>query len=706
MSITRRLISINFLICIAFIAFTLIVYFSFDNVEKVLKNIFVSETRRIVKNSNMTRELSRILSEINLVVNTFYGKKDLLKNKGNHALKEIDKLLNQADKNSLKIILIDFKDKIQAVLRHCYKINAVREQIKTLENDFHNNLNYLDNIVAEKLIELIINNEDNTDIEQISTLISGYKSSFVQIELQFMRHGLEHFKGSMHKQKHPLISGLNDLHLRLRTLTASIPAISEHGRKLMNCISEYKRLIPKFHIAGRELKIMLENMDNTREKLLLQMEYTDQQVEEKTDEAGRALSNLISRSLIIIFIIFLGILPVFILGGITALSIKKPIHKLIDYIEQLAKGQIPEKINENFRGEFIRVKENLNILIQATSKVTNIAEDIADGRLDVIVQTRSKNDRLMSALDSMIQSLKKLKKETDTMIHAVSLGQLDISGNADSFRGGWRTLVLGVNDLIKGLSSSVATSIALSNKMELARRIQTSLLPKSLENIHPELEISAAMLTAEQVGGDYYDISKDQENKLWISIGDVSGHGMSPGLIMMMAQTIHTSVTYLTDTDPANAIIRTNEIMFKNVHERLKETHFMTFTTMKYLGSGHFQYAGAHLSMILYRKKTKKCELVKTRGIYLNLKKDISRSIKNRDICMNSGDILVLYTDGLTEAVNPHGKILDIEGLVRIIIKHAVCNPESMKNKILKDVISWCGNHRTDDMAVVIVKRK
>ncbi len=227
----------------------------------------------------------------------------------------------------------------------------------------------------------------------------------------------------------------------------------------------------------------------------------------------------------------------------------------------------------------------------------------------------------------------------------------------------------------------------LSREMELARKIQTSLLPGSTENIHPDLEIAAAMIPADQVGGDFYDFSFDRAGHLWFAIGDVSGHGVTPGLIMMMAQTIHTTVTTNFECDTRSVVVKTNEILFMNVHERLRESHFMTFTALKYLGDGLLQHAGAHLSMIVFRQKTGACELIRTRGVYLNFKKDISKATKNAEFSLDPGDVLVLYTDGLTEAEDRDGKMLDLDGFVKIVEKHAHQEPEAMKDTIMADVI-------------------
>jgi len=246
----------------------------------------------------------------------------------------------------------------------------------------------------------------------------------------------------------------------------------------------------------------------------------------------------------------------------------------------------------------------------------------------------------------------------------------------------------------------------LAQEMELAHKIQTCLLPTSFLNIHPDFEIAAAMVPADEVGGDFYEIALDKSGLMWVSIGDVSGHGVTPGLIMMMAQTVHTTLTTGPGHDARNAVVRINEILYKNVSERLGERHFMTFNALRYLGDGKFEHAGAHLRIIVHRRESGESELIRTRGVYLNFRKDISKPTKNSYFELGEGDVMVLYTDGLTESENPDGEMLDISGLIRIVEKHIRLEPEAMKESIMADVLEWCDNKREDDMTLVIVKRK
>ena len=177
-------------------------------------------------------------------------------------------------------------------------------------------------------------------------------------------------------------------------------------------------------------------------------------------------------------------------------------------------------------------------------------------------------------------------------------------------------------EVLKLLASQIAISIKnatliqnlreqerLQKEMEIASRIQTSILPVS--PTHNELDITAIMRPAEEVGGDYYDLIFDNENNLWFAIGDVSGHGVTAGLIMIMAQsTIYSSIKGDETITPKDAIVKVNRILTENIRHRLNETHFMTMCLVEYIGNGRFITAGLHIDILIYRKQQKKCEFI------------------------------------------------------------------------------------------------
>ncbi len=248
-------------------------------------------------------------------------------------------------------------------------------------------------------------------------------------------------------------------------------------------------------------------------------------------------------------------------------------------------------------------------------------------------------------------------------------------------------------------------NVRMHAEMDLARQIQTALLPQMVKHLHPDFEIAATMLPAEEVGGDYYDVALDREGALWLGIGDVSGHGVTPGLIMMMAQTVHTTITTNYHASARDIVCMINKVLFKNVRGRLKEDHFMTFTTLKYLGNGRFQHAGAHLKLIVYRQRIQMCDVITTQGTWLNFVPDIEHATVNAEFTVDVGDLLVLYTDGLTEVWNSQKNMLDIHGFTEIVTRHAEKEVEVCRDAILHDVMTWCQQNQKDDMSLIVVRR-
>jgi predicted ATPase/serine phosphatase RsbU (regulator of sigma subunit) len=247
----------------------------------------------------------------------------------------------------------------------------------------------------------------------------------------------------------------------------------------------------------------------------------------------------------------------------------------------------------------------------------------------------------------------------------------------------------------------------LQQEMAIAEKIQTSLCPAAPE--HDELEITAIMRPAEEVGGDYYDVVTDKDNNTWFAIGDVSGHGVTPGLVMMMAETgFNVVVEGKSTLTPSEAMVEVNRILNKNVRQRLQETHFMTMSFLKYTGSGKFGYAGSHLDIVVWRAASKKCELFKTDGLFLCIIPDITPMTKDFDITLNSGDIMVLYTDGVIESryKGDRTKLWGMEGLCEAVENSASGGVEAVKDAVVKGALDWCDHKPDDDITMIVIKKK
>src|SRR5919198_350639 len=192
---------------------------------------------------------------------------------------------------------------------------------------------------------------------------------------------------------------------------------------------------------------------------------------------------------------------------------------------------------------------------------------------------------------------------------------------------------------------------ALWGEMEVAKRIQTSLLPK-LHQVNG-YALAASMQPADEVGGDYYDVVESEKGETWLCVGDVSGHGVESGLIMMMTQTsIFTAVNRAAAQKPSEVLTAANTVLKTNI-SRMGADRYVTCMAMR-LDPESVTFAGKHQDVLVYRARTGTTEQISTEGVWLGVVDDVTEQFPDVTLPIEEGDVLLLYTDGVTEAMNDH----------------------------------------------------
>jgi serine phosphatase RsbU (regulator of sigma subunit) len=211
------------------------------------------------------------------------------------------------------------------------------------------------------------------------------------------------------------------------------------------------------------------------------------------------------------------------------------------------------------------------------------------------------------------------------------------------------------------------------------------------------------MIPAKEVGGDYYDIIETPKGDQWVTIGDVSGHGVDSGLIMMMAQTsILSKVNNNGSCGPSELLSSINGIIRENI-SRLGSDHYMTMMALR-LSQTDMTIAGKHQDLIIYRAALNKIENVIIPGTWLGITDDIKKSLPEVTVEINAGDIVLLFTDGLTEATNSDGEMFDQAGLEQALHKYADLPVRKLRDKIIEEVMSF-QEKQSDDMTLVVIKK-
>ncbi|EPE95042.1 SpoIIE family protein phosphatase [Rhizobium grahamii] len=249
-------------------------------------------------------------------------------------------------------------------------------------------------------------------------------------------------------------------------------------------------------------------------------------------------------------------------------------------------------------------------------------------------------------------------------------------------------------------------NLRLGAELDVARHIQMMVLPRAAElGAVEHLEIAAYMRPADEVGGDYYDVLQSGRS-LKIGIGDVTGHGLESGVLMLMVQSVARALLEAGETDPSKFLAHLNSAIFKNI-ERTRTDKHLTLSFLDYDGD-RLTISGQHEDLIVIRQ-TGEVERIDTGdlGLPVGLESDITPFVDTREISFEKGDLIVLHTDGVTEAENSSGELFGIDRLCQSARRLHGQSAEEVKDGIIDGLMAYIGTQKIhDDITLVVMRHR
>lgn len=223
----------------------------------------------------------------------------------------------------------------------------------------------------------------------------------------------------------------------------------------------------------------------------------------------------------------------------------------------------------------------------------------------------------------------------------------------------------------------------LERELELAQTVQRTLLPRAIPAI-PGLDIAAYSRPAQILGGDYFDFAEFEDGKHCLAIADVAGHGISASLHMASVQTMLQSIV-ASSSSPAEVVSQIHRLFIHNIN-------FTTFVTLFIVafepGSNKMTYCSAgHNPAILVHSDMNISEpysLLAPTGPAIGLIEEAVFADEHIDL--RSGDLLLMYTDGLVEATNHHMEMYGMRRLQRVALSHRLMSAGDAIREIRKSV--------------------
>ena len=256
-------------------------------------------------------------------------------------------------------------------------------------------------------------------------------------------------------------------------------------------------------------------------------------------------------------------------------------------------------------------------------------------------------------------------------VHIIRDGNLDYrvsinTGNElEELGEAFNKMTLSLSEHMDNLKRVTADKERMSTELDVASRIQLSLLPKRMASSGNEFDVCAFMKPAKEVGGDFYDYFTTDESRLWLVAADVSGKGIPASLFMMMGKTLIKNMAATIGT-PARILKEANS----RLNEHNEEMMFITcFVCVIDLSTGKMTFAnGGHNIPFYCQNGSEYVKIENTPDLPLAVFNDTE--YKDSYIYLKEGDRLFLYTDGVTEAMNEKGCLYGEERL-RVVLNDA-----------------------------------
>ncbi len=242
--------------------------------------------------------------------------------------------------------------------------------------------------------------------------------------------------------------------------------------------------------------------------------------------------------------------------------------------------------------------------------------------------------------------------------------------------------------------------VALQNELDLASSTQQSILPKVFPR-STDYQVFGHMEPARNVGGDFYDVIRLEDSQVGLAIADVSDKGVPAALFMMSSRTLLKGAAIGT-SDPGEALREVNELLYE-------ENETMMFVTVLYSiydpETGTLTYSnGGHDAPLLVRSDGTSELLPLTGGVALGVAPDFE--FPSQSVQLEAGDTVVLYTDGVTEAMNGEGEQFGVSRMHEVFAANPPENSEQAARAMFDAVRDFVGDTpQSDDITCLVLRR-
>ena len=407
--IASKLILMNILILLVFCGICGVTIYSFANIERLVTKIITTDISQNIENAGLLRELSGVFAEANHIAGIFIKNERVLNSQGTHLVRQMNELVAKNTDSRLKQPLKDFSLQLDLFFRQCGHINTVVRTLELNADKLLQELNGLDKTISEKRISLILKGYDPTILEQLAALTSGYHDTLQEINLQFERLIIEHDRSIDNKRLQPILSLIDDLNLRIQTLTASEPDIAAFGPRLSQNLRVYRKNIILYFQAMAEHRQQLTGLEKIKGQIIGIMNDIDRSIAQSTTSVSQHVNEIMAASRRFILIVSFAV--IILTGTFTILfifrTIRKPMSVINEGINALRSGNLDTEIRLNRNDEWYIIENALN---RMAAELKGSYTELQDKNADLEFTQHELRDKVVE-LEKQVDARKRAEAE-------------------------------------------------------------------------------------------------------------------------------------------------------------------------------------------------------------------------------------------------------------------------------------------------------
>ncbi len=411
-SLITKFILMNSVIFLILISTSFIILYSSQHIKKMFDKTVTKEFSIVLKNGEMSRKLSRIVSRTTILESTFFGNKELLKEEKSELIKQITDLEKETKNPQVKINLDNFKQKLLICLEQYSELNTLNYKIESAQSQLETTILSLEKVISNKTIDQVLQGENTSILEQLSILTVGYQETLHKINILYMKLCLNHFDSSCAEYEKQILDLMDNLLLRIRTLNASEPEISKYAYLIQTNLETYQEYLIEFTNIANELQLQMDKVNLEKEHIFSLLEKIDSEFSESAENMRENASIIIGRASKFVFLlsfVIIVLLTIFSLKFIQT-NFVYPMKTIIRRIKSIGSGDL------NFKKELKR-KDEWSLIEDAINDMASNRKQ-AETDLQAAIQQLQANEQQLKAFNQQLQANEQQLKASNQQLIA------------------------------------------------------------------------------------------------------------------------------------------------------------------------------------------------------------------------------------------------------------------------------------------------